>query len=130
MNNVCLIGNLTRDPELKQSNTGIKYTKFTIAVNNGTRKDGSDNTAFITISVFNRQAEVICNYLTKGSKIAVNGSIVTGSYKNKNGDTVYTFEVMANHVEFLNTRNSEESARPGKPDVQMAFSEEDTDIPW
>ena len=100
MNNVNLIGNLTRDPELRYS-TGANQTavcRFTIAVNDG--YGDKQRTSFIPIVVFNKQAENCDRYLAKGRKVAVNGKIQTGSYE-KDGRTVYTTEVIANNVEFL-----------------------------
>ena len=102
MNSVCLIGNLTRDPELRYS-TGASQTaicRFTIAVNDGF--GDKQRTNFIPIVVFNKQAENCDRYLAKGRRVAVMGRIQTGSYE-KDGRTVYTTEVIANNVEFLSS---------------------------
>lgn len=106
MNNVILIGNLTRDPELRYS-TGASQTaicRFTVAVNDRRRnpqtQEWEDNPSFIPIVVFGKQAENCDRYLAKGRKVAVNGRIQTGSYE-KDGRTIYTTEVIANNVEFL-----------------------------
>ena len=106
MNSVILIGNLTRDPELRYS-TGASQTaicRFTVAVNDRRRnpqtQEWEDNPSFIPIVVFGKQAENCDRYLAKGRKVAVNGKIQTGSYE-KDGRTVYTTEVIANNVEFL-----------------------------
>lgn len=102
MNSVCLIGNLTRDPELRYS-TGASQTaicRFTIAVNDG--YGDKQRTNFIPIVVFNKQAENCDRYLAKGRRVAVMGRIQTGSYE-KDGRTVYTTEVIANSVEFLSS---------------------------
>ena len=108
MNQVVLIGNLARDPELSYSpNTQMPICHFTIAVSRP-RRNGEDQGAdFIRITVFDRQAENCNRYLTKGSKVAVQGRIQTGSYKNREGVTVYTTDVVANNVEFLSSRNSQ-----------------------
>ena len=107
MNSVVLIGNLTRDPELRYS-TGANQTaicRFTIAVNDRRRnpqtQEWEDNASFIPIVVFGKQAENCDRYLSKGRKAAVSGRIQTGSYVNKEGVKVYTTEVIANNVEFL-----------------------------
>ena len=111
MNQVVLIGNLARDPELRYS-TGANQTaicRFTIAVNDRRRNPQTqtweDQASFIPIVVFGRTAENCEKYLAKGRKVAVNGRIQTGSYTNKEGNTVYTTEVIANNVEFLSSRN-------------------------
>ena len=106
MNSVILIGNLTRDPELRYS-TGASQTaicRFTVAVNDRRRnpqtQEWEDNPSFIPIVVFGKQAENCDRYLAKGRKVAVNGRIQTGSYE-KDGRTIYTTEVIASNVEFL-----------------------------
>lgn len=107
MNSVVLIGNLARDPELNYSpNTQMPICHFTLAVSRQ-RRNGEDQGAdFIRITVFDRQAENCNRYLSKGSKVAVQGRIQTGSYKNREGVTVYTTDVVANNVEFLSSRQS------------------------
>ena len=118
MNNVILIGRLCRDPELSYTTTGTAICKFTLAVDRPTRA-GEDKTAdFIRITVFNAQAENSNRYLQKGSKCAVNGRIQTGSYKDRDGKTVSTFDVVANNVEFLDSRAKEE-----RPAERPAFTE-------
>ena len=107
MNSVTLIGNLTRDPELRSTQNGSVCT-FTIAVNRPPDKNGQTATDFPRITTFGRQAETCGQYLKKGRTVAVQGRIQTGSYTNKNGDTVYTTDVVANRVEFIDTGSKEE----------------------
>ena len=104
MNSVVLIGNLARDPELSYSpNTQMAICHFTIAVSRP-RRNGEDQGAdFIRVTVFGRQGENCDRYLSKGSKVAVQGRIQTGSYKNRDGVTVYTTDIVANNVEFLSS---------------------------
>lgn len=81
--------------------------RFTLAVDRPKRRekrDGEPSADFIRITVFDRQAETCNNYLTKGRQIAVNGRIQTGSYKNRDGQTVYTTDVVANNIEFLDSK--------------------------
>ena len=121
MNNVILIGRLCRDPELSYTTTQTAICKFTLAVDRPTRA-GEDKTAdFIRITVFNAQAENSNRYLKKGSKCAVNGRIQTGSYKDRDGKTVSTFDVIANNVEFLQARE-----RPSEREVpeRPAYNED------
>ena len=102
MNSVVLIGRLTRDPELSYTpNTQTAMCRFTLAVDKP-RRNGEDQGAdFIRITVWGRQAETCDRYLSKGRQAAVHGRIETGSYKNRDGVTVYTTEVVADRVEFL-----------------------------
>lgn len=103
MNNVVLTGRLVRDPELiyLQNEKHTAKTRFTLAVNREGQRDVAD---FVPIIVFGKQAENCNQYLGKGSLVAVNGRIQTGSYKNRDGQTVYTTDVFANNVEFLGTK--------------------------
>ena len=129
MNSVILIGNLTRDPELRYS-TGANQTaicKFSIAVNDGF--GDNKKTSFIPITVFGKAAENCDRFLKKGSKVCVNGRIQTGSYE-KDGRTVYTTDVIANNyggVEFL---TSGQGSQQGIPSGQsQPAGGEDIDVP-
>lgn len=100
MNSVMLIGRLTRDPELRYS-TGSNQTaicRFSIAINSG--YGDNQRTDYPNIVVFGKQAENCDRYLNKGSQVAIEGRIQTGSYE-KDGRKVYTTDVIANRVEFL-----------------------------
>lgn len=101
MNHVSLIGRLTRDPEVRYSGDQMAIARFSIAIDRPPRRDGTKETDFPNIVVFGKQAENCEKYLFKGRLVAVEGRIQTGSYTNRNGDKVYTTEVVANRVEFL-----------------------------
>lgn len=102
MNNVVLIGRLTRDPEVRYtSNTQMAVARFTLAVDRQYKRDGEPTADFIPIVAFGKTAELCERYISKGRQIAVEGRIQTGSYTNKDGNKVYTTEVVANRVEFL-----------------------------
>ena len=102
MNSVVLIGRLARDPELSYTpNTQTAVCHFTLAVDRP-RRQGEDRGAdFLRITVFGRQAENCDRFLAKGRQAAVHGRIETGSYKNREGVTVYTTDIIADNVEFL-----------------------------
>lgn len=100
MNRVILAGRLTRDVDLRQSENGFTSARFTVAVDRRTRKDGESNADFITCVAFSKTAEFVEKYFSKGSRIILEGRIQTGSYKNQNGDTVYTTDVVADNIEF------------------------------
>ena len=110
MNLVILIGNLARDPEKSTTGTGMSVTRFTIAINRISRKDEGNNADFIRVTSFDKQADLIAKYLSKGSKVAVEGRIQTGSYTAKDGKTVYTTDVIANRVEFLDRKEKSEGS--------------------
>lgn len=104
MNNVSLIGNLTRDPELRASGE-TSVCRFTIAINSG--YGDKKRTDYIPVVAFGKTAETCERYLEKGSKVGVTGRIQTGSYE-KDGRKVYTTDIIAAHIEFLSSKNSSE----------------------
>lgn len=102
MNSVILIGRLTKDPEMKYtSGSQMAVTTFTIAVDRITRPGEEKKADFPRIKVFGKQAENCERFLKKGRLVGVQGSIQTGSYTNKDGVDVYTTEVKADRVQFL-----------------------------
>ena len=104
MNRVCLVGRLTTKPELRTVGNGLATTRFTLAVNrNFGNNNGEREADFITIVAWRKQAENICQYLDKGSLVSVDGRIQTGSYE-KDGARVYTTEVVADQVNFLESK--------------------------
>ena len=110
MNNVTLMGRLTRDPETRytQGEKATAITRFTVAVDRPRAKDQTD---FIGCVSFGKTAEFIEKYFRKGSKIALVGRIQTGSYTNKEGNTVYTTDVVAENVEFAESKSSSNSSQ-------------------
>lgn len=106
MNSVVLIGRLARDPELSYTpNTQTAVCRFTLAVDRPRRQGEDQGADFLRITVFGRQAETCDRYLSKGRQAAVHGRIETGSYKNREGVTVYTTDIIADRVEFLGGGN-------------------------
>ena len=102
MNSVVLIGRLTRDPEVRYiSESQTAVATFTIAIDRPTRAGQEKKTDFPRITVFGRQAENCERFLAKGRLVGIQGRIQTGSYTNKDGQTVYTTDVVADRVEFL-----------------------------
>lgn len=113
MNNVVLIGRLTKDPELRYtSNNQMAVATFTLAINRPVKQGQEKQADFPRITVFGKQAENCEKYLAKGRLVAIQGRIQTGSYKNKNGDTVYTTDVIADRVQFLEYGNNKSPQPP------------------
>jgi single-strand DNA-binding protein len=107
MNKVFLIGRLTRDPELRYTGNNTPVATFTLAVDRGFSRDQTEReTDFLNIVVWNKAAENVKNYLTKGSQTAVEGRIQTRSYDDQNGQKRYVTEIVASNVEFLGSKNS------------------------
>lgn len=104
MNRVELIGRITRDPELRYTSSNIATTRFTLAVNRPFQgQNGEQGTDFINVVVWRKQAENVQKYVSKGSLVAVEGRIQTGSYE-KDGQRIYTTDVVADSVQFLETK--------------------------
>ena len=132
MNKVYLIGNLTRDPELSETGSGIKVCRFAIAVNRTySNNDGERMTDFFNITVWRTQAENCGRYLRKGSKVAVVGSLQNRSYEDKDGVKRNVTDIVANEVEFLSTRNAGEEEEPpraprgGRPALEPVDDSDD-----
>ena len=106
MNKVTLIGNLTKDPELSTTNSGISVCRFTIAVGSRFSNSGGEReTDFFNIVVWRGQGENCHKFLKKGSKCAVIGSIQNRTYDAQDGTKRYVTEIIADEVEFLSTKN-------------------------
>ena len=128
-NLVVLTGRLTDDPELKTTGSGISVTSFSIAVNRAYRSGEEQQTDFINIVAWRQRAEFICKYFKKGSLIGIEGSIQTRKYQDKNGNNRIAFEVVANNVQFVESkRDSSDSTSNYNTGNQApaAFSNADT----
>ncbi len=109
MNKVILIGRLTRDPELRYTSSNIPVATFSLAVDRTfTGQNGERETDFINIVVWRKQAENCKNYINQGSQVAVEGRIQTRNYEDQNGQKRYVTEVVADNVQFLDTKASRE----------------------
>ena len=108
MNKVILVGNLTRDPELTETPSGVSVCRFAIAVSRDyANSDGTRETDFFNITVWRGRAENCGKYLKKGNKVAIVGSLQTRSYEDKDGIKRNVTDVIANEVEFLTPRNAQ-----------------------
>ena len=108
MNKVYLIGNLTRDPEMRSTSAGIPVCNFSIAVNRRFKnaQTGQQETDFFNIVAWRQLAELCGRYLAKGRKVAVFGSIQTRSYEAQDGSKRTAFDIVADEVEFLSSANA------------------------
>lgn len=113
MNNTILMGRLVRDPETRYSSgeKSIAITRYTLAVDRRGKKKEDEQTAdFIPCVAFDRSGEFAEKYFKKGTKVLVRGRIQTGSYTNKNGDKVYTTEVIVEEQEFAESKGAQNAA--------------------
>lgn len=144
MNRVILIGNLTRDPELTTTNSGISLCRFGLAVQRRySSNDGEKGVDFFNIVVWRAAAENCYKYLKKGNKVGISGAIQTRSYEGNDGQKKYAFEIVADEVEFLTSKNAQGdtgvvldvpmqgSKSTGKSDVIKEFTPiDDNDLPF
>lgn len=140
MNKVFLIGNLTRDPELTTTPSGVSVCRFAIAVNrNYTSADGERQTDFFNITAWRDLGERVAQYQKKGSKVAVAGSIQMRNYEDNQGVKRTAVDIIAQDVEFLSPRASGEEggqdsyaapASSGKKKPVLQAFEDDSDIPF
>lgn len=118
MNKIILIGNLTRDPELRTTPNGYSVCDFTIAVNDRRGRNQQqggqqqDNAQFFRVSAWNKTGESCAKYLAKGRKVFVSGPLTARTYQANDGTTRVSLEVSADEVEFLSSRN-DDAAAPG-----------------
>lgn len=107
INRTVLVGRLTKDPELRYTPNGVAMCRFTLAVNRTfSNQSGEREADFINVLVWRKQAENSANFLKKGSLAGIEGRIQTGSYEGQDGKRVYTTEVVADSVQFLEPRNN------------------------
>ncbi|MDD3453045.1 MAG: single-stranded DNA-binding protein [Bacilli bacterium] len=119
MNRVMLIGRLTAKPELRYTGSNIPFARFSLAVNRTfSNNQGQRETDFINVIIWRKQAENVCNFLDKGSLVSVEGRLQTGSYDDKDGNKRYTMDVVADSVQFLESRGqSQNRSNSGYSDV-------------
>jgi single-strand DNA-binding protein len=111
MNKVCLMGRLTRDPELRYApSSGVAVARYALAVDRSYTKQGEKReTDFINIVTFGKSAEFVSQYFKKGKLVAVTGKIQTGSYTDKEGRKIYTTDIVADEQFFAESKKSDEN---------------------
>lgn len=125
MNNIMIIGNLTRDIDLTYAPTQIAVARFSLAISRGKDKDGNDRGAdFPNIVVFGKQAENCEKFLSKGKKVAIQGHLQTGSYE-KDGRKIYTTDVIADRVEFIDWGEKKKEESQELPEGFQAMKDDD-----
>ena len=133
MNSVILIGRLTQDPQASTLDSGHSYCRFSIAVNRRFSRNGENQAVFINIITWDALAQNCVKYLVKGSQVAVQGSIQTGSYE-RDGVRRQTFDIRADQVEFLSRANGNGQGATNAPARDTAIDElkevDDDDMPF
>jgi single-strand DNA-binding protein len=115
MNKVILIGRLTKDPSVNytQSQQSMCVARYNLAVDRRVKADNQQNADFISCIAFGKNGEFAEKYLKKGTKIAIEGRIQTGSYTNKEGQKIYTTDVVVDSHEFCESKRNSEQTAPG-----------------
>ncbi len=134
LNCAVIIGRLTSNPELRKTPSSVPVTRFTVAVDRGYAKQGEERkTDFINVIAWRQTAEFVTRYFTKGSMIAVQGSIQTGTYE-KDGRKYYTFEIVADNVSFCGEKSEKNSGSSNFSNATSedfaAMADDDDDLPF
>lgn len=133
INKVVMVGNMTRDPELRRTATGKAVTTFTLALNRIKSSSDGQQADYISCVVWGKIAESTAQYCSKGSKVGVVGHLQSRSYDNAQGQRVYVTEVVCEQVDFINTRNQENNAQPQQVEnnpFDQSFNIMDEDLPF
>lgn len=129
INNVVLTGRLTKDPELRKTQSGTSVMSFTVAVNRKFKKDGEETADFVNCVAWNQTADYLANYHSKGSLIGVEGRIQTRNYEDKTGNRVFVTEVVADSVTGLSYGNDNGNDNNGYHEDETVDIEEEFGSP-
>ena len=124
MNSVQIVGRLTKDVDIRYSDSGSSVARFCVAVDRKYRKDGEAQADFINCLAFGKSAEFVEKYFSKGNRIGLTGRIQTGSYTNKEGQKVYTTDVVVEAMEFVESRRAEASYKESDIDAFMKIPDD------
>lgn len=133
MNKVVLIGNICKDPELSETNSGVAVCRFSIAVNRRRASaDAEQQTDFFNVTAWRGLADTISRFCKKGNKIAVTGQIQIRTYEDREGAKRTSVDVVAEEVEFLSPKSNDEARTAEEPKKKPALQafEDDSDIPF
>ena len=125
MNKVILIGRFVRDPEVRYTSNDKCCANFSIAVDRKYKQEGQQDADFPRVIAWGKTAEFIEKYFRQGMKIVIEGRIQTGSYKNKDGNTVYTTDIIADSVEFVESKSASSNSNSSKPAESKPKIDED-----
>lgn len=128
INRVVLVGRLTKSPELRKTQNGTSVCKFTLAVNRRVTGQGQLDADFISCVAWNKTADLMLQYLNKGSLIGIEGRLQTGRFTNNSGETIYTCDVMVDSLQFLDPKKSDGQSNDNQEPREMTSSE--GGYPW
>lgn len=130
LNCAVIMGRLTADPELRTTTSGVSVTSFTVAVDRNYQKQGQEReTDFINVVAWRQTAEFVSRYFHKGSMIALQGSIQTRNYEDRNGNKRTAVEIVANSVSFCESKSESSSITMNAKDDEY-FTQDDDELPF
>lgn len=129
MNNVSIVGNITRDIELNSTASGIATSRFSIAVNRRPDANGERKADFFNCVAWRKTAEFLAKYCKKGSRVAITGHLVSGSYE-KDGHTVYTVEIVVDNVDLMSSSQAKSGSEKNNEMPDLEPLPDDEDIPF
>jgi single-strand DNA-binding protein len=124
INRVILVGRLTKNPEIRKTPNGASICKFTLAVSRKVKAQGQPDADFISCVAWNKTADLMYQYLKKGSLIGVDGRLQTGKFTNNNGETIYTCDVMVESLQFLDKKEEAQNNNVNQ-EREMSYNEGD-----
>ena len=130
MNNVNIIGRLTKDVEVRKTSTNKSVSSFSIAVDNLATKDGEKTTSFFNCNAWNNVAETLSKYTRKGDRIAISGSLIQRNYDNKNGEKISVVEINVNSITLIENKKENTSAAKENKPVENDNKINDDDLPF
>lgn len=122
INKVILVGRLTKNPEIRKTPNGASICKFTLAVSRKVKAQGQPDADFISCVAWNKTADLMYQYLKKGSLIGIDGRLQTGKFTNNNGETIYTCDVMVESLQFLD-KKEEAQNNDVNQEREMSYNE-------
>ena len=133
MNKVILMGRLTRDPETRysQGENQFAISRFSLAIDRRFKRQGEPEADFFNCTAFGRQAEFVEKYLRQGTKILLTGRVQNDNYTNRNGEKVYSVQIIAEEIEFAESRNAQSGGglQTGMPSPEQAVDDGFLNIP-
>lgn len=125
MNNVNIIGRLTKDVEVRKTSTNKSVSSFSIAVDNLATKDGEKTTSFFNCNAWNSVAETLSKYTRKGDRIAISGSLIQRNYDNKNGEKISVVEINVNSITLIENKKENVSTQSENKAVENNINDDD-----
>lgn len=122
INRVILVRRLTKNPEIRKTPNGASICKFTLAVSRKVKAQGQPDADFISCVAWNKTADLMYQYLKKGSLIGVDGRLQTGKFTNNNGETIYTCDVMVESLQFLDKKEEAQNNNVNQ-EREMSYNE-------